>query len=145
MEPSFPQALREIGLVHEQRKMYPEAIAALQKVSGTPGDYLRMTNTADLGHVYAVSGSKREARKILNELHELSHTRYVSAFNIAVIHAGLGDKAEALAWLEKAYDDRSFFLASLNVDPRFDHLRAEPRFRALVQRIGLISKSESNQ
>jgi hypothetical protein len=57
-----------------------------------------------------------------------------------VIHAGLGDKAEALAWLEKAYDDRSFFLVSLNVDPRFDHLRAEPRFRALVQRIGLGPK-----
>lgn len=122
--------------------MYPEAITALQKVIGTPGDGL---SKADLGHVYGVSGSKREARRILNELQELSQTRYVAAFNIAVIHAGLGDKAEALAWLEKAYDERSFFLASLNVDPRFDPLRAEPRFRALVQRIGLTSKSGANQ
>jgi hypothetical protein len=79
---------------------------------------------ADLGHVYAISGSEREARTMLSELHELSRKHYVSAFDIAVIHAGLGDKAEALAWLQKAYDDRSFFLVSLNVDPRFDYLRA---------------------
>ena len=76
-------------------------------------------------------------KKILTELRELSKNRYVAAFDIAVIHAGLGDNGQALAWLEKAYDDRSFFLVSLNVDPRFDHLRAEPAFRALVQRIGL--------
>ncbi|HET8548030.1 MAG TPA: hypothetical protein VFL57_08500 [Bryobacteraceae bacterium] len=62
-----------------------------------------------------------------------------------MINAGLGDKAEALAWLEKAYDDRSFFLTALNVDPRFDHLRAELRFRALVERVGLTSKSISSQ
>jgi TolB-like protein len=140
MEPTFPQALREIGLVYEQKRMFPQAIAVLQKTIRLPGNYLMMMSTADLGHVFAVSGRKREARKILNELQELAEKHDVSAFDIAVIHAGLGDKAEALAWLEKAYDDRSFFLVSLNVDPRFDHLRAEPRFRALVQRIGLGPK-----
>jgi hypothetical protein len=98
-----------------------------------------------LGHVYAVSGSEREARKILRELRELSEQSYVSAFDMAVINAGFGNKAEALAWLEKAYDDRSFFMVSLNVDPRFDRLRAEPRFRALVQRIGLASKPDRSQ
>lgn len=137
MDPTFPQALREIGLVYEQKRMYTEAIAALQKVTGTPGDYLRMTNTADLGHVYAVSGNKREARTILNALQELSKKRYVPPFDVAVIYAGLGETTEALDWLERAYDDRSFFLVSLKVDPRFDNLRAEPRFRALVRRIGL--------
>jgi TolB-like protein/Tfp pilus assembly protein PilF len=145
MEPSFPQALREIGLVYEQKRMYPEAIAALQRVIGAPGDYLTMTNTADLGHVYAVSGSKPQAWKILNELEELSDKRYVSAFDLAVIYAGLGDKAEALGWLEKAYDDRSFFLVSLNVDPRFDDLRGEPRFRGLVQRVGLAPREANDE
>jgi Tfp pilus assembly protein PilF len=140
MEPTFPQALREIGLVYEPKGMFPQSIAVLRKSVGLPGNYFRPMSTADLGHVYAISGSEREARTMLIELHGLSRKHYVSAFDIAVIHAGLGDKPQALAWLEKAYDDRSYFLVSLNVDPRFDHLRAEPRFRALVQRVGLPAK-----
>jgi TolB-like protein/Tfp pilus assembly protein PilF len=139
MEPTFPQALREIGLVYEQQGMFPQSIAALQEALRLPGNYFPTTTTADLGHVHAVSGSERQARNILSELHELSRERYVSAFDIAVLHAGLGDTVEALAWLEKAFDERSFFLVSLNIDPRFDHLRAEPRFRALVQRVGLTT------
>jgi tetratricopeptide (TPR) repeat protein len=142
MEPTFPQALREIGLVYEQKGMFPQSIAVLRKSVGLTGNYFTPMSTADLGHVYAISGREREARTMLSELHKLSRTRYVSAFDLAVIHAGLGDKAQALAWLDKAYDDRSFFLVSLNVDPRFDHLRAEPRFRALVQRIGLPAKPD---
>jgi TolB-like protein/Tfp pilus assembly protein PilF len=145
MEPTFPQALREIGLVYEQQGMFPQSIAVLQEALRAPGNYFTTTTTADLGHVYAVSGSEREARKILRELRELSEQSYVSAFDMAVINAGFGNKAEALAWLEKAYDDRSFFMVSLNVDPRFDRLRAEPRFRALVQRIGLASKPDRSQ
>jgi TolB-like protein len=140
MEPTFPQALREIGLVYEQKGMFPQSIAVLRQSVGLPGNYFTPMSTADLGHVYAISGSERDARTMLSELHERSRAQYVSAFDMAVIHAGLGDTAQALAWLEKAYDDRSFFLVSLNVDPRFDHLRAEPRFRALVQRVGLPTK-----
>jgi TolB-like protein/Tfp pilus assembly protein PilF len=140
MEPTFPQALREIGLVYEQKGMFSQSIAVLRKSVGLPGNYFTPMSIADLGHVYASSGSEREARTMLSELHERSRKHYVSAFDIAVIHAGLRDKAQALAWLDKAYDDRSFFLVSLNVDPRFDLLRAEPRFRALVQRVGLPAK-----
>jgi TolB-like protein/lipopolysaccharide biosynthesis regulator YciM len=140
MEPTFPQALREIGLVYEQKGMFPQAIAVLRRSVGLRGNYFTPMSTADLGHMYAISGSEREARKLLSELHRLSEQTYVSAFDVAVINAGLRDKAQALAWLERAYDDRSFFLVSLNVDPRFDHLRGEPRFRAVVQRIGLSPK-----
>jgi hypothetical protein len=107
--------------------MFPQAIAVLRQSVGLPGNYFTPMSTADLGHVYAISGSERDARTMLSELHGLSRKHYVSAFDIAMIHAGLGDKAQALAWLDKAYDDRSFFLVSLNVDPRFDLLRTEPR------------------
>jgi tetratricopeptide (TPR) repeat protein len=143
MEPTFPQALREIGLVYEQQGLFSQSIAALEGALRGPGNYFATTTTADLGHVYAASGNQRQARKILSEL--LSQKRYVSAFDIAVIHAGLAERAEALKWLEKAYDERSFFLVSLNIDPRFDHLRAEPRFRALVQRIGLTTTPRRTQ
>jgi tetratricopeptide (TPR) repeat protein len=142
MEPTFPQALREIGLVYEQKRMHPEAIAALQKVIGTPGDYLRTTNTADLGHVYAVSGNKHEARKILNTLQEVSKTRYVPPFDVAVIYAGLGETTQALDWLERAYDDRSFSWSGSTSIRDLTIFAPEPRFRALVQRIGLGTRLE---
>jgi serine/threonine-protein kinase len=54
-----------------------------------------------------------------------------------LIYAGLGDSAEALRWLEKAYQERSDFLVCLKVEPLFDGLRADPRFQAIERRIGL--------
>ncbi len=56
---------------------------------------------------------------------------------MAVVYTGLGDKRQALAWLEKAYDDRSFPLVIINSWPWFDPLRSEPQFQDLVRRIGL--------
>jgi hypothetical protein len=61
----------------------------------------------------------------------------VSAFSFAVIYLGLGEKDQAFAWLEKAYEERSFLLAYLKVDPIWDPLRSDPRFADLVRRIGL--------
>ena len=70
---------------------------------------------------------------------DLSKPRYVPPFGIALIYEGLGDKAQALEWLERAYEDRSFFLTYIKVDPRFDSLRGEPRFQDLLRRMGLGS------
>ncbi len=64
-------------------------------------------------------------------------TRYVSADVIARIYAGLGDKAQALDWLEKAYDQRTWSLFLLKAEPMYDNLRGEPRFQALVTKMGL--------
>jgi hypothetical protein len=55
----------------------------------------------------------------------------------AVVYDGLGDKEQTFAWLEKAYQDRTFFLIWLKFEPRFDSLRGDPRFQDLLQRIGL--------
>ncbi len=91
-----------------------------------------------LGYVYAVSGQKEEARKVLDELlNERSKRPYVSSYLIATIYAGLGDKDQAFASLEKAYEARSWYLTHLKLDPELDSLRSDPRFADLVRRVGL--------
>ena len=83
------------------------------------------------------SGRKAEARKILAELQSLSEHSYVPATDMALIYAGLGDKDKAFAWLDKAYEEHSFSLSNLKVEPRFDPLRSDPRFADLLRHIGL--------
>ena len=73
---------------------------------------------------------------MLDELKELSRCRHVSDYDIATVHTALGDKEQALASLEKGYEKLES-LGALNVDPRFDSLRGEPRFERLLRRLGL--------
>ena len=93
---------------------------------------------AGLGHAYAKSGMRGEAQKILRQLLEHSRQHYVSPYSIALIYVGLGEKEQAFTWLQKAVEARSTRLVRLQVDPRFNTLRADPRFRNLVQQIGLL-------
>jgi Flp pilus assembly protein TadD len=92
---------------------------------------------AVLAHAYAVSGKKHEAERILKELKNRSRQSYVPAYNLAEIYIGLGDKEQALASLEKAYADRSMLLTFLKVDPEFDSLHSDRRFKDLLRHIGL--------
>jgi hypothetical protein len=92
---------------------------------------------AGLAHIYAVSGRKTEARNILAELQRLSEHEYVPATDIALIYAGLGEKDQSFAWLDKAFEEHSFTLSNVKVEPRFAPLRSDPRFADLLRRIGL--------
>jgi adenylate cyclase len=92
---------------------------------------------AAAGHAYAAAGRRPQALKVLQRLEALSSKSYVSAFDIALIHLGLGDMDRAVEWLERAYQERSDGLVFLNVDPRLDRLRLDPRFGSLVRRVGL--------
>jgi TolB-like protein/Tfp pilus assembly protein PilF len=96
---------------------------------------------ATLGYAYAVSGKRDAALKVLDDLTALSQWKDVSYYK-AWIYTGLGQKEQALEWLEKAYDERSDLLVYLKVDPIFDsRLRSEPRFGKLLQRMGLADKT----
>jgi hypothetical protein len=86
---------------------------------------------------YGRAGRKAEANKILNELLELSQRRYVTPPALANVYIGLGDKDQAFFWLEKAYQERSYYLAFLKVFPGDDSLRSDPRFADLLRRMGL--------
>jgi tetratricopeptide (TPR) repeat protein len=124
-----------LGRAYEQKGRLPEAIAEFQRAleleSAVP------ENRSMLGHAYALSGKKAEAQKMIDELKDLSKRSYVPPYNIAVVYAGLGDKDQAFAWLDRAYNDRSFYLTWIKVDPDLDSLRSDSRFADLVRRVGL--------
>jgi len=85
-----------------------------------------------------LSGKKAEARKIINDLTDKAANSYVAPYNVAVIYAGLGERDQVFAWLNRAYDERSYFLAVyLTTDSRLDNLHSDPRFADLRRRIGL--------
>jgi tetratricopeptide (TPR) repeat protein len=92
---------------------------------------------AVLGYAYGVNGSRAEAIQVLEDLEQLSRKRYVSPYVQAYVFLGLGQKDTALDWLERACEERDGNMPVLNVDPAFDPLRNEPRFQALLKRVGL--------
>ena len=90
-----------------------------------------------LGHALARGGQVTEARQVLQQLQAVAQSRYIPPLNHAFVHLGLGEVDEAFAFLEQAYDERSSWLVSLNVEPLFDPIREDPRFTGLVARVGL--------
>lgn len=135
LDPNFAEAHADLGKAYEQKLMYAEAIAEFEKAITLSTENPLMM--AALGHAYAVSGQAEAAKKILDDLHKISKQRYVSSYEIAVIHAGLGDKDKTLESLERAYEERASYLIFLNVDPRLDRLRPDPRFQYLLRRMRL--------
>jgi serine/threonine protein kinase/TolB-like protein/Tfp pilus assembly protein PilF len=129
----FYPAHGNLGRVYEQEKLYDEAISEYQKAialeAGNP--FL----AAELARVYAAAGRKTEALKIISNLRQLSKRRYVSPYKVAQIYVALRDFDQACAWLEKAYDERSYDLAGAKVDPTIDPLRSDPRFQDLLRRM----------
>jgi tetratricopeptide (TPR) repeat protein len=133
MDANFANARLRLGEAYEQKGMYEEAIAEYQKAIALSQWNVRMVGS--LGHAYAVSQKKDEARKVVEELKENSRVRYVSPITIALVYVGLGQKDEALGWLGKGYEERESGMMLRN--PQFDSLRSDPRFDSLVRKIGL--------
>jgi len=125
-----------LGVGYEGSGKRAHAIPAYQKaLEMSDGD---PDPTAALAHAYAMTGRRAEAEKILHELERRSKSVYVSPYIIATIYAGLGDKDRAFGFLEKAYQERCWDIAwFLKADLRIDNLRSDPRFQALLQRVGL--------
>ncbi|MBI1762541.1 MAG: protein kinase [Acidobacteria bacterium] len=135
LDPGFFPARRYLGQVYAEQGKFTQAIAELtQSVSLSGGSALVK---AELAQVYAVAGRQAEARQIVAELSALTGANAISPYHLAVIYAGLRDKDQAFAMLQKAYDERADRLAYLGVDPRLKPLRNDPRFTQMLRRIGL--------
>jgi tetratricopeptide (TPR) repeat protein len=124
-----------LGAAYMAKGSYGKAIAELQKAATVSGN--EPLRTVSLGRVYALSGRRIKAEKILRALQEDSRHHYVPAYFVATIYVALGDKDEAYSWLGKAYDQRDSYLLWLKVDDAVDPLRMDPRFRELVSKVGL--------
>ena len=114
--------------------MYTEAAKTLQESSAPTEDEARL---AVLGRVYGLSRRSERAREILQELVEVNRHRHVSGYYFSQVYLALGETALALDWLERAAEEHSPLIVYVRVAPQFDGLRAEPRFQALLKRIGL--------
>jgi TolB-like protein/DNA-binding winged helix-turn-helix (wHTH) protein len=132
MDPGFPRA-QMIYAAYLQKGMFAEAFAETQKGfnPSVPWDWFILAD------IYSRSGRTREGQHAVEELLKLNRHEALDPIVIADAYSALRDNNEAIAWLEKAYAQRSNGLTSLKVDPIYDPLRSDARFQDLLQRVGL--------
>jgi Tol biopolymer transport system component/TolB-like protein/Tfp pilus assembly protein PilF len=135
LDSEFVVAQWYLALAFEQAGRYSEAETAFREALLSTNRNLIIR--ADAAHFYAVSGQHERASSELAELEKLSETKFVSSFGLALICVGLGNDDRAFGYFEKAVQERSDMLIYLNVDSRFDRIRSDPRFKMLVNRVGL--------
>jgi len=135
-EPKFGRGRVCLAKAYAGKGQAHQAIAEAQKARQLTKSPLHL---AVLSGVYAVSGDRGEAEKLLKELIEISRQRYVCPYELATAYVGLGKRDEAFQMLEKAYQARSTCMIYLKTDPRFDPLRSDPRFQDLLRRVGFPS------
>lgn len=130
MDSSFVPAWLQLGMVYASQQQFAEAIAAYEQTLRLAGD--NPVSMSLLAHAYARAGRRERALELLQHGSPL-----FSAAHTALVYLGLGEKARALEWLERACDERSNYLIYLQVEPLVDSLRDEERFKALLRRVGL--------
>ena len=126
MDGSFYPAHREYALALELQGKIPEAILHYEKAAALTDDPIPL----------GALGRRNEAQKILAQLRRLREQRYTAAYSLALAALGLGDKSEALHWLEQGYEERDGdSLTVIRVDPSLASLHGDPRFEALAEKI----------
>jgi len=131
--PNTIPALQWLGLAYVRLGRAQDAIDALEP-SGLRAD-AQPGVQGSLAIAYAAAGRQADARELVNVLETRAKREYFSRTWLARAYAALGDKDRALTWLETAYEERDKWLTVANVDPTFDSLRGEPRFRAILAKI----------
>ncbi len=143
MDPSFAVAYLPLGGAYEQKRMYTKAIELFSQASMWSAGH--PIAVAGLGHCFALSGKTDDARSmlevLLQDFEETEDRSYwVGPYWIAVVYAGLGEKGNAMDWLERAYDERDGSLVFMNVDPSLESLHGNERFKALVRRMSFAPR-----
>ena len=135
LDPRYPRGHLHLGFAFLKQGNYPEAIAELRKAVALPEKDRSVPG--GLGYGYAVSGRRAEALTILKELEEKYARHEALGQDLAAVYAGLGDKDQAFAWLEKDFQARSGLLERVRWYLPFESLRSDPRFGDLLRRMGL--------
>jgi serine/threonine-protein kinase len=134
LAPAFPRGRWWLGQVYLADGNLDGATVEFEaavEASGGSAEYV-----ASLGHAYAVGGQSAESERILADLEDLSSTQYVASYDLALIHTGLGNVDRALQLLEDAIEQGDMWLFALQVEPRFNAIRSDPRFEDLLLRMG---------
>ncbi|HKP68118.1 MAG TPA: hypothetical protein VJV05_02465 [Pyrinomonadaceae bacterium] len=130
LDPNFIGSINWLGHVSAIKGMYPEALATVEKSLGSD---MPVSTTAC--YAYAKTGQRDKALAIIQQLKEKEKTKYIQNYWFAICSAAVGDKDNAFAELEKAYQNHDWFLQRIKVDPYMDPLRGDPRFDELVKRM----------
>jgi len=141
-DPDFWVARHYLALAYVQKGMHEDAIKELRSLikapaSGPVPDEVIANETeasASLGFAYGMAGKRAEAQEILHKLEALAQRRYVTGLYFAIVYAGLKDNDHAIEYLNKAYEDRHPGLVLIRIEPMFDALRSDERFKQLVKR-----------
>jgi len=133
LDPGYVPARFNLGRALVEAGKGEEGITQLKKASRR-GDVLYL---AELGYAYARTAQQDRARGVLKRLEALAEREYVSAYETAKVHIGLGQEEQALACLERAYAERAAGLVAVKAEPGFENLHSDPRFQALWRRMGL--------
>jgi TolB-like protein/DNA-binding winged helix-turn-helix (wHTH) protein/Tfp pilus assembly protein PilF len=138
LDADFYAAHLVLGRAYLEQAMPAEAIASFRAAAALSGENSMVLG--ELGHAYGASGDRASAEAVLAQL---SRREYAPPFEIALIHVGMGQKDQALAWLERAHRERARALGFANVEPRLDAVRGNRRFQELVRRLGLPALPET--
>ena len=133
IEPNFWIAHNILGRVYIKQGRFEEAIAELNKAIKLSGGSVEPVT--HLSYALAKSGNREGAQAILKELQSLAAENYVPAYSFAMIYNGLGEREEALDYLEKSFTEREVQMTFIKVDTRWNNLRNEPRFIELMRRM----------
>lgn len=123
------------GLAFTSAEQISQAIQAFERATelSAGASYAQ----ASLAYAMAVAGQSAGAIGILEQLEQRSKYRYVPPIDLGLVHLGLGNNSEAFGYFEKARERRCSRLIWMNIDPRMQHLRGDPRFEKLLQILGL--------
>ncbi|NIM59569.1 MAG: protein kinase [Candidatus Aminicenantes bacterium] len=135
IDATFHWAHANLGAAYLQKSLFKEAIAEFKKAKSLSGG--SSAYNAWLSLAYAMESNRKEAFKILEKLIKPSKERIVPMFQIVLVYTSLKDNDKAFEWLEKAYEERSFDLTSIKTEPVLDSLRPDPRFTAMLKKMGL--------
>jgi Flp pilus assembly protein TadD len=127
-----------LGMAYERERRFPEALSEFQKyleLSGRDPDALMR-----LAITYADSGDRRRALVLARVMESVPKDAYIASYNIAAVHAALGDKDLAFDWLRRAIEQHSSSCLLLAVDPAFGALHSDPRFQEAAHKVGLTSR-----
>jgi TolB-like protein/Tfp pilus assembly protein PilF len=135
LDSDAPLARADLGWIYTFKQQYPEALAAYAAIPNISVANDQLISSG-IGYTYAVSGKRQEALHILAQFNDLAKTHYVDAYLPALIYAGLGDKDNAFAQLNKAAEEHSASIGFLKVDPFLNSLHSDPRFPTLLTKLG---------
>jgi adenylate cyclase len=137
IDPNFLLGQLFLASAYAVKGMYREAIAQADKLISAWPTLEDVQTFSFVAWVYAVSGQQDKARNVLSRMLDLRARRYVDAYLIGAVYAGLGEKDKAFEWLAKAYEEHAGQILWIKVDPWFENLHSDPRYKELLKKVGI--------